>query len=1207
MNTTPLKNFAVQSRNILKQGVLNRILTLGFDMNGNITVSEPARIQGGSVFMDQLQDENFYDAWMELKGEISAKGVKNVCEEAAYTWFNRLIAIRIMQKNLFIEPVMEYVDEASRMPVIVAQARAGRLTFSLNAADRDKLNKLLADPTRIDDQFKLLIEAFCELNPVIYKCFGGIDKYVSLLLPDNILSKGGFVDLLNNTTYLTDEDYAQTELIGWLYQFYISEKKAEVFASKKKVSKDDIPAATQIFTPNWIVKYMVQNTLGCIYLDNNPESSLGDEMKYLVKSEVPSHKDSILKIDELSDYKLIDPACGSGHILIEGFDLLYAMYMDGLYPEKEAIEKILRNNLIGIDLDTRAKQLATFALLMKAAQKNRSYLDAKVMPRVLDMPRPFSGSEGDLRTALSRFFAGGSETTINETADAVELLRQADNLGSIMKFKISDSTRHLIATRTAEWEGKDFIPEEIKNILPSMRLILALTDKYTVVVANPPYMGSKNMNPDLSKYVAANYAAGKADLATVFVQMFKQRTEVDGAYAFIIPPSWLFLSTFESLRRDIIDNQSIDSMLHLSRGVFGADFGSAATVIRNSKSENAKGIYFRLVERTFQEFDQKHLRMLFELTLANHDFKYKFSDYSKDITELTYSKNGKRTYYDNISQSKYHRIPNYRISYWLSDSIVNSFSTSKLKDIACPKSGLSTGDNDRFMRFWFEVSISKICFTNKCRNDFLSSSKKWFPMTKGGFFRKWYGNNEYVLNFYNDGEELKNWLVNNPKDPKTKSFSRYIRNYDRYCMPGISFADVNSGSTNFRYQPEGFIPNARGPYIYSTDKCLLGYLNSCIPNEILNALTPTMSYNVGDVGLVPYVPINDKHIEQIVDSNISISQTDWDVHETSWDFKENELIRIAKNESAKSLERTLMCYRSEWEGKFEQLHENEEELNRKFIEIYGLQDDFIPDVPLDEVTILKAGEITHVKDTSEYGGGHYTWNYDNLMKQFISYAIGCWMGRYRLDKPGLNIAHYPKEEEICSYPYNDGTFTIDDDGIIPLMTQQNPFEDDNALQKIVKFVRLVFGEDSLTQNLNFIEHCLRKSIENYLVKDFWKDHKKMYQNCPIYWLFSSKKGSFQVLAYMHRMNPYTAEKVRTKYLLPYIEYLQSRIQQDKDRGADLSDVERKSLSEMEAALAECQEYHDRLHSVADRQIGFDLDDGVAVNYAKFGDVLAKIK
>lgn len=400
MNTAPLKSFAIQSRNILKQGVLNKILELGFDLEGNVRVSEPSRIQGGSIFMDQIKDEGFYEAWMELKSKIVAHGIKEVCEEAAYTWFNRMIAIRIMQKNHFIEPVMEYVNDESRVPVIVAQARAGRITIPLKASVAESLNRLLADPTRIDEQFKLLIEAFCESNPVIFNCFGGIEKFVSILLPDNILSKGGFVDLLNSTSYLTDEDYTKSELIGWLYQFYISEKKDEVFASKAKVAKEDIPAATQIFTPNWIVKYMVQNTIGRIYLDNNPDSPLGDTMEYLVKNDERTSDDDILKIDDIIDYKMIDPACGSGHILNEGFDLLYDMYMDEFYSPRNAIENIFRKNLIGIDIDTRAKQLATFALLMKAAQRDRSFLDARVMPRVLDMPEPFESlsHEGTLES-----------------------------------------------------------------------------------------------------------------------------------------------------------------------------------------------------------------------------------------------------------------------------------------------------------------------------------------------------------------------------------------------------------------------------------------------------------------------------------------------------------------------------------------------------------------------------------------------------------------------------------------------------------------------------------------------------------------------------------------------------------------------------------------------------------------------------------------
>lgn len=1209
MNTTPLKNFAIQSRNLLRQGVLDRILTLGFDRAGNVIVSEPIKIQGGTVFMDKILDEEFHDAWQELKTRIAAKGIKEVCEEAAYTWFNRMVAIRIMQKNHFIEPVMEYVNSESRMPVIVAQARAGRLTMPLSAHNREKLDNLLADPTQIDAQFALLIAAFCESDPVIYNCFGGIEKYISLLLPDNILASGGFVDLLNNTTFITQEDYEKSELIGWLYQFYISEKKDEVFASKEKVAKEDIPAATQIFTPNWIVKYMVQNTIGRIYLDNNPYSSLEEKMQYLVKPAEPTPEDEILRIEDIKEYKLIDPACGSGHILNEGFDLLYEMYMEEFYSPRMAIESIFRNNLIGIDLDTRAKQLATFALLMKAAKKDRSFLDAKVMPRVLDMPEPFSYPAG-VEEFLPHYFLGGSKEAIKETAEAFKLLEQAQNLGSIMKFEISDATRHLISTRTQEWKDGEFIPEDISQAIPSMEIILALTDKYTSVVANPPYMGSGNMNADLSKYVKENYEEGKADLATVFVQMMMERVIQNGAYAYIIPPSWMFLSTFEALRKSIIETNSIQSLLHLSRGVFGADFGASSIVVKNTANENARGTYFRLVERTFQEFNQNHLRILFEQTLTNHEFKYRFKDYNKDVEELPYSEDGQKIYYPGVNQKDFEKIPGCPIGYWVNSSLVETFdSTTKIGSLFDVKSGLSTGNNDLFIRHWHEIDIRKVCLTfSEKEEDRIHY--KWLPYSKGGGVQKWYGNNYLVVNWENEGNEMRNLGL------------AVFRNESFYFKSGITWSGMSSSYVSYRMIPMGYIFDSnKGPMIFAKKSVpslsyLIGFLNTKVSNLITNILNPTVSTQIGDIVKIPveivYNEVN--AIEQISDQNIAISKQDWDAHETSWDFQRSPLLAIEQTAGGtshpESLEWRVNQYKCKWEALFHQLHANEEELNRQFIEIYGLQDELHPEVPMDEITILQQGEIRFLPcpGSSSMYGAAIEWNDDVLMKQLLSYAIGCWMGRYRLDKPGLHIAHpNPSDKEVCSYDVNGFRFEIDDDGIIPLMEHQNPFEDDNALQKIVNFVKMVFGENTLTENLNFIEHSLGKSIEAYLMKDFWKDHKKMYQNRPIYWLFSSKKGAFQVLVYMHRMNPYTAEKVRTKYLLPYIDFLQTKIQQDRDRGADLSTIERKNLSKMETALEECLEYHDRLHKVADQRIGFDLDDGVIVNYAKFGDVLAKIK
>ena len=1221
MNTAPLKTFAINSRNILKRGVIERLNALGFDAQGNLVAQAPEFLKGGIIningevksvaggvnFLGKvIDDKDFFEGWMQLRYKISLHGIKHVCEEAAYTWFNRLVAIRIMQKNHFIEPVMEYVDCQSRIPLIVSKARSGMLTLPLNEDEREKLNDLLKDPTKTEEQFRFLIKVFCEKNAVIYNCFGGIEKYIALLLPDHILARGGFIDLLNSTSYISDEDYTRSELIGWLYQFYISEKKDEVFAGFKKGAKaqsDDIPAATQIFTPNWIVKYMVQNTIGRIYLDNNPSSSIRSKMTYLVDGEDTASEGSYLKVDEITEYTLLDPACGSGHILNEGFDLLYDMYMEEFYSPRMAIENIFRKNLLGIDIDTRAAQLSSFALLMKAAHKESSFLDARVMPRILTMPEPIvrQCSDIQIKTLIREFFRNADLVVLKETFDALSLLGQADNLGSIMRFNFSDSTLCAIKANTAFWDSAQIVPSEVRPLLPSMHLIIALTDKYTAVVANPPYMGSGNMNPELSKYVEANYKEGKTDLATVFVLRMMQMVYVNGYYSFIIPPSWMFLGSFEELRKKIIENNCIQSLLHLSRGVFGADFGASSAVIKNSKGEKT-GTYFRLVERTFQEFDQKHLRTLFEKTLANHDFKYKFSDYSKEVSDITYSEDGNRIYYPHVLQSNFTKIPGSPIGYWVSEKMIEHFSKDKkLKDVANLRSGISTGDNERFYRFWFECNT--IMISPKYDLTPFNSEYKWFKIIRGGNFRRWYGCCDNVINLKNSCNEIANSRLNHR-----------LRTPKYYNEFGITWNRIASGQLGFRIKERETNFGENSPCLFTQDYFyLLGLLNSKCIAPFLKAVNPTLSNQVADLIKLPIVKKFNSlsvNFDDLVQSNISISKQDWDAHETSWDFRENELVRLWKKRrgegelalkgTAQSIESLVDEYKQFWEGQFMQLHSNEEELNRQFIDIYGLQDELKPDVPLDEITILQQGEIS-IENNS------IIWHDDVLIKQLISYAIGCYMGRYRLDKPGLNIAYYPKDEEISSYKVGGEDFRMDDDGIIPLMSSQNPFEDDNARQKIVNFIITLFGAETLTQNLNYMDQCLGRNIEDYLVKDFWKDHKKMYQNRPIYWLFASKKGAFQVIVYMHRMNPYTAEKVRTKYLLPYMEYLQGRISKEKEHEADLSSQERKELKRMEGALEECREYHDRLHDVAERRISFDLDDGVVVNHALFGDILAKLK
>ena len=716
MDTSNLKKFATEARANLIKGVVDRLRTLGFDEKGHVDDADrPERLQGGALFHGELkQGDAFYKKWTALESAIKNHphgpkvGVRQVAEAAAYTWFNRFVAIRILQKNRLIEPQLAYAD-GGRIPMIVENARSGRLPV-LTPDEKIEWERLSDDDSKVLEQFSVLIVAYCHTTPILEKCFGHIDDYTELLLPRNILADGGFIDLLNTTDYITEEDYRQTELIGWLYQFYISEKKDEVFASfknKKKAEAEDIPAATQIFTPNWIVKYMVQNTLGRIYLDNNKGSDLAKDWKYLV--DTSTAPDSIYRYAELESLKVADFASGSGHILNEFFDMLYSFYEEDAYDSREAVECIFRKNLIGIDIDTRAKQLSMFSLLLKACQKNARFVDAKVLPRVYDMP---SVCREDFRDTMGHFFAAynldDTGYSYQELYDAFALMENASNFGSTMKFKISSGCRNFIGNCVAQYEDNPQYVEAFGPLVDAFRIILALTDKYSAIAMNPPYMGNGNMNAELSDYVKKEYPNGKTDLATVFIEVEQTRIANNGLFAYIIPPSWMFLGTFEDLRKSIIDNDSIQSLLHLSRGVFGADFGASSAVIKNAKIEGSTGTFFRLVERTFQEFEQSHLRMLFEQTLKNHDFKYKFKDYNKDVSELPYSEEGNKIYYPNVSQSNFEKIPGSPIGYWVSNRVLQTFSNTVLEHYADLKKGMDTGNNNLYIRLWFEVSKKKM-------------------------------------------------------------------------------------------------------------------------------------------------------------------------------------------------------------------------------------------------------------------------------------------------------------------------------------------------------------------------------------------------------------------------------------------------------------------------------------------------------------------
>ena len=1168
MNTNQIRKFATEARILLLKGVSNSLRTFFSDSGEPIIVPKP--VQGGCAFGAQTKDEAFLRRWQSLQHQITLHGFRWVVEQVAYTWFNRLVAINILAKNNLAEPMLQFANPSLRVPYIVEQARAGHFP-EMSAADIATLRELLNNDALTFKQFSLLIGCYCTANPIIRRCFGCVDDHSLLLLPSNILFEGEIVDMLNRSDLITDDEYRSPELIGWLYQFYISERKDEVFAKKGKFEADEIPAATQIFTPNWIVKYMVQNSLGRIYLDNEPDSDLKERMQYLVSAEPSSEKFTFEDVKELT---CADLACGSGHILNECFDLLYDIYIEQGYSRRDAVENIFSHNLIGVDIDTRAKQLATFALLLKACLRDASFADAHAMPRVLDMPEPYR-SDTDLRDTLHHFFLGGTPKQIDETAEAIALFDYAEDLGSIMRFNISSGTREAIVRRLAEYRASDI--HTFDNLFPYFDVILALTTKYAALVMNPPYMKASNMNDVLKLYTSKNYEVGAIDMYSTFMILAMNLVCKHGSISMIVQPTWLVNASFGAMRKYILDNFSLKSLLHMGRGNFGNDWGSIAFTL--SKSANRKdSLFFKLYERTFYRIEPEHIQELFLTAINNFNYRYQFSLYNPSNFDASDNPNGRQICYI-CNQEKFKRVLNYPFCYSFSDDIIDIINKTNISNYFSPATGLQTGNNNKFIRTWFETS--KVDFNHK-----------WFPLVDGGDYRKWYGNFDDLIYWYNDGFDIKNCK------------SSVLRNQQYYKKAGITWNRIASKSISLRAFPNGCFFDQAGDSMFAQNiddlHSCMGYLNTKVAKAFFEMLAPTINLTAGMIGKLPYKTTQDKSILYIVNQNISISKQDWDAHETSWDFKENELVRIFNDNGWGTLDIVVSEYNREWERLFMQLHANEEELNRQFIDIYGLQDELTPDVPLDEITILQQGEI-HIENND------IVWHNDVIAKQLISYAIGCWMGRYRLDKPGLHIAHpNPTAEEVCTYTYNGSELEIDDDGIIPILRADSSFAD-NACHRVRDFLRIAFGEENLLENINFIETCLGKSIEAYFMKDLWKDHKKMYQNRPIYWLFSSKKGAFQCLAYMHRMDAYTVERVRSKYLLPHMDWLTHRINELRANDAMLTTAQRKTAELLEKELAECREYHERLHYVADQQISFDLDDGVVVNYAKFGDILAKIK
>lgn len=1181
MNTSNIKSFAKNARISIMQAVAQRIQYWGFNENG-IPENAPTPVAGGYTFRGIVSnDTTAVEKWKSLKNRLSQgkDALKDTIEEVSYTWFNRLMAIKVLEKNGFIDPVLAF-REGSRIPEILQQAKAGQHTVT-HSGERANLQEALQEN---DDEkaLAILIKNFCSKNKLINSIFGGVEDYTQILLPQNLLAEDGFLALLNDEENITNEDYQQVELIGWLYQFYISDKKDEVFAGFKKNKKarpEDIPAATQIFTPKWIVNYMVQNTLGKTYLAYEEDSELKKQMSYLV--ETNEHKDSTALISDIMELSLMDPACGSGHILVTGLEWLYKAYIEQGYTPKNAIESILEHNLFGLDIDTRAAQLARFAVLIKSAMlleeriagQGKTFLaNNQKIPHIYDFPRAYNG----FTTENITLFTEGKYTA--DLLSVLRVLQQGKNIGSALKITLSTEARNHIQAQYQKWveqeQGYTDIEQEIlwKYLKNYIQVALLLTQQYTAVVANPPYMGQKSMNADLKQYLDKEYPMTKADLFAVFMEKMIALTRDNYRIGVITMESWMFLSSYEKLRNHLLNNYSIISLGHFGWHILGIAFGTAMLVLEKSKKTKF-GEYSYI---TIDDIDRE----------LNKPFVFPKKD------------NGR---YAVIPQTNFNKIPGSPIAYWVSDRVIRIFSDNELlRNIEYCKKGADTGNNDRFLRLWFEVFKYKVDYPNK-----------WIFYNKGGGYRKWYGNYDYIINYENNGSELEKSSAN-------------LRSKQLYFQESVTWNALSSGNFCARYSEKKTIFDSAGSSLFLNKKLVsyfyyLSIFNSNVIQCILKLLNPTLNYGAGTVGNLPII-ISTSHtemIENLVKENITISKKDWDSRETSWDFASNPLIRQGKA----SVEEAFTAWEQEATQDFYQLHHNEQELNRIFIDIYGLQEELSPEVALRDITILQ--EELRKEDLDSIEPALRTGQQPALpiqrgvvVGQLISYLVGVLLGRYHLGKEGLHIAHpNATAEELAPYavehlvePFQ---MEIDPDAILPMMGNACVFPDD-VLRRIEKLIQHIWGEKSLIANINFIEECLGMKLEKYITEKFFDQHKADYSKKPIYWLFCSNpksvaKSAFRVLVYMHRMDAYTVRKVMRQYLHPHMEHIRKEYEELKSRETSLSREETRRLDALPKIMVELKDYNELLKQYADQQIAMDLDDGVTQNYAKFKDIVAKIE
>ena len=1182
MDKNAIKKYAVWARKELISRVAQKAQQYG------ITETEMVDANADSVNGKVLSAEEMQQR-RALIAQINEKGYQQVMEEVAYTWFNRFSALRFMDVNGYLPShVRVFTDENNAFkPQILAEA----LHLELDKLDKDKVYAL-KETEQTEELYKYLLIVQCNaLNSILPGMFQTIADYTELLLPDNLLREGSVIEQM--ISQIPEDNWQDAvQIIGWLYQYYNSEKKDEVFAALKKnvkISKDNIPAATQLFTPDWIVRYMVENSLGRLWVEGHPDAKAQllptpeEQAAYTAGSRDPEDTKWHYYLEEaqqepqvqaqLSEIskqyadlppeqiKVIDPCCGSGHILAYLFDVLMHIYENYGYTPRDAVTSILQNNLYGLDIDDRAAQLAYFAVMMKARRYDRRFFSHTTQPHVYAIEESNLIEKPDVE-----YFCNGKLELKDAMQTILTQLYDAKEYGSILTITPQDWDA-LYARFDEVADESSFHRESIrKKLLPLVRVAQTLAQKYDVVVTNPPYMGSSGMGAKLAEYVKKNYPDSKSDLFAVFIEVCSRMAKQNGHQAMITQHAWMFLSSFEKLREKMMHTETV-SMAHLGARAFeeiGGEVVQTTSFVRvRAHIDNYKGVYCRLIEPTTQQGKE-------EMFLA-----------------------GKNRYTAN--QDNFAKIPGSSVAYWLSRNSLVNFDKVFLENFANSREGVTTGCNDQFLRLWYEVAFGNIGWNAKAANDTINCNFKWYKQMKGGDFRRWYGNREYVIDWENNGDRIQHFA-----DEKTGRIRSHNYNLDYNFHEMLTWTNISTGKFSLRYVEEGFVFDTTSSAMFLSHRnvfYVLALMNSCVAQNYLSVLCPTLKYQPGNVVKVPYIEKSKGDVEELSKKCVALSKDDWDSFETSWDFTRHPFIKaITKYPNMMDIGNIYLaeCYdiwAGECEERFEKLKANEEELNRIFIDIYGLQDELTPEVEDKDVTVRKA-------------------DLGRDVRSFISYAVGCMFGRYSPTYDGLAYA---------GGTWDDGKYNIykpDADGIIPICDDEY-FEDD-MVGRFVEFVRVVYGDSSLEDNLLFIAKALggkgqpKEVIRNYFRNDFYADHCKIYQKRPIYWLFDSgKKNGFKCLIYMHRYQPDTIARIRTDYVHEQQARYDTAEKELEQRVAKASGSERVKLSnqwkKIHVQAQEIHEYEEKIHSLADRMIKLDLDDGVKHNYEIFKDVLAKIK